>query len=106
MLRSCLPAHLLHTQPATHTACLSRFSSLSPFLPPARLLQRVNFPSFATQCLPDSSCTSCLCQLSKAMSVAQSDPHDVALCMNNFRCDWRLAAAQCRHVCSWSGVLL
>ncbi|KAI7845189.1 hypothetical protein COHA_001234 [Chlorella ohadii] len=46
---------------------------------------RVNFPSFATQCLPGSSCTSCLCQLSKAMSVAQSDPHDVTLCMNNFR---------------------
>lgn len=48
----------------------------------------MNFPSFASQCQPGSSCTSCLCQLSKAMGVAQSDPHDVTLCMKNFRCGW------------------
>ena len=48
-------------------------------------LQRVNFPSFTSQCQPGSSCTACMCTLSKAMTVAQSEPKDLSLCMKNFR---------------------
>lgn len=56
----------------------------APTLPP----QRISFPSLTKQCQPGTSCTACMCSLSKAMQVAKSDPHDLSLCMKNFRWVW------------------
>ncbi|KAL4458150.1 hypothetical protein ABPG75_013015 [Micractinium tetrahymenae] len=62
-------------------------SNRCPGSDPTKLLalQRINFPSLTSQCQPGTSCTACMCQLSKAMQVAKSDPADLPLCMKNFR---------------------
>lgn len=50
-----------------------------PGTDPTKLLalQRISFPSLTGQCQPGTSCTACMCQLSKAMAVAKSEERDL-----------------------------